>query len=213
MSPLDRMWHEGEGQPTVELIDYNGNTVGSFNLDVPIAAGYANIAVMMANGHKPERTTVPYADGTERDITHGYRYYAHLYYSTASKAGRALCTAIVNHLGAHEKNVVKFWPHRDATTNWHLCKLDEDPDIDAIIEYRGIGYSLTLSLKSARREYVLPAAVAACISDFNDVALAYNPGDHVKNFGSVAAGYNPTDQPAYFSPCPSKGEPDLPDYD
>jgi len=207
------MWHLGEGEPKVELIDRNGNTVASFNLDVPIPAGYANVAVMMANGHKPERTSVVYADGIERDITHGHRYYAHLYYSMASKAGRALCVAIVNHLGAHEKNTVKFWPHRDADSNWHLCKLDEDSDVDAVIEYRGIGYSLTLSLKSARREYVLPAAAAAYISDFNGVALGDNPGDRVKNFASVAAGYNPDDQPAYFSPCPSKGETDLPDYD
>jgi len=206
------MWHLGEGEPKVELIDRNGNTVASFNLDVPIPAGYANVAVMMANGHRPERTSVVYGDGTERDITHGYRYYAHLYYSMADKTGRALCVAIVNHLGAHEKNTVKFWPHRDVTNNWHLCKLDEDPDVDALIEYRGIGYSLTLSLKSVRREYVLPAALTQYVSDFNDVALIYNPGDVVKNFGSVAAVYLDTDLRAYFSKQPSGGETDLPDY-
>ena len=207
------MWHKGEGQPKVELIDREGNTVGTFNLDVPIAAGYANIAVMMANGHVPERTPTFYSDGMKRDEPHGYRYRAHLYYSIASKAGRALCVAVINHLMAYRKNTVKFWPHRDVASNWHLCKLDEDPDVDALIEYRGIGYSLTLSLEGVRREYVLPAAAAVYFSNFNDVALGYNLGDRVKNFASVAAGYNPDDQLAYFSPCPSKGETDLPDYD
>jgi hypothetical protein len=174
---------------------------------------YANIGVMMSYGHKIERTTVNYGDGMERDQPHGYRWYAHLYYSMTEASGRALVVTIINWLMADALNTVKFWPHRDATGNWHICKLDEDPDVDGLIEYRAIGYQLTLSLKSVRREYVLPTAVSEVITNFNDVGFAYIAGDHVKDFGSVAAAYNPDDQPAYFSKCPSGGDPELPDYD
>ena len=210
---VNRMWHLGVGQPYVELLDKDGNTMGTFNLDIPKPDASANIGVMMAYGHKPERTTVVYGTGTERDVPHGYRFYAHLYYAMTNATGRALCVTIVNHLMAHQKNTVKFWPHRDATTTWHICKMDEDADVDGLIEYRAIGYQLTLSLKSARREYVLPTTVSEFMSNFNNVGFAYIAGDRVKNFGSVAAAYVAGDQPAYFSPVPSGGEPDLPDYD
>lgn len=210
---MNRMWHLGVGQPTVELLDKDGNTRGAFDLDVPMPNAYANIGVMMAYGHKPERTTVVYGTGTERDQPHGYRWYAHLYYSMTEANGRALCVVIINHLMADAQNTVKFWPHRDATTTWHICKLDEDPDVDGLIEHRAIGYQLTLSLKSVRREYELPTSVSIYMSNFTNVAWGYIAGDRVRNFGSVGFAYNPTDYPAYFSPVPSKGETDLPDYD
>lgn len=209
---MNRMWHLGVGQPYVELLDKDGNTIGTFNLDIPKPDSSANIVAMMAYGHKPERTPVIYGTGTKRDIPHGWRFRAHLYYAPTNATGRAQCVTVVNHLMAHQKNTVKFWAHRDATTNWHICKLDEDPDVDGLIEYRAIGYQLTLSLEGVRREYVLPVAASAFMSDFNDVAFGYIAGDRVKNFGSVAAVYALGDQPAYFSPVPSQGETDLPDY-
>lgn len=207
-----RMWHTGEGQPSVALLDRNGAVVNTFNLDVPDPAGNVNIAVMMPNGHKPERTVVTYSDGKERDMPQGYRYHAHLYYSMTNSVGRALCVGVINHLMAHPRNAVKFWPYRDVTTNWHICKLDEDPDVDGLIENRGVGYTLTLSLKGYRLEYTLPSKKADVVSNFNDSGAVYNPGDAVRDFGSVAAAYLPTDLPAYFSSCPSKGEPELPMY-
>lgn len=209
---MNRMWHLGIGQPTVVLLDRDGNARGTFDLDIPMPNAYANIGVMMSYGHKPERTTVVYGTGTERDQPHGYRFYAHLYYSMTEASGRGLCVTIINWLMADALNTVKFWPHRDATGNWHICKLDEDPDVDGLIEHRAIGYQLTLSLKSVRREYVLPEAASSFITNFNDVAFGYVGGDHVKNFGSVAAAYVLGDQPAYFSPVPSGGDPELPDY-
>jgi len=214
---MNRMWHLGVGQPKVILLDKNGNAVGTFDLDIPKPDASVNIAAMIAYGHKPERTTVVLGDGMDRDVPHGYRFYAHLYYSMTNATGRGLCVVIVNHLMAHMKNTVKFWSHRDAPSNWHICKLDEDPDVDGLIEHRAIGYSLSLSLKGYRREYELPTAKSTHMSNFNDVGFAYVAGDSVKNFGSVVLAYNfaipPIDQPAYFSPCPSQGELDLPDYD
>ncbi len=210
---MNRMWHLGIGQPTVILLDRDGNAIGTFDLDVPMPNAYANIGVMMSYGHKPERTTVVYGDGTERDIPHGYRFYAHLYYSMTEATGRAQVALIVSHLMRDAQNTLKFWVHRDATSVWHICKLDEDPDVDGLIEYRAIGYQLTLSLKSVRREYVLPTAVAVHITDFTNVGWGYAGGDHVFDFASVALAYNPTDKPGYFSPHPSQGESDLPDYD
>lgn len=209
---MNRMWHLGVGQPKVQLLDANKVSVGEFNLDVPKPDASVNIAAMMAYGHTPERTPTVYGDGTKRDEPHGYRFRAHLYYTMTNATGRALCVAVVSHLMNNRRNTVKFWPHRDVVNNWHICKLDEDPDVDALIEYRAIGYSLTLSLEGVRREYVLPTTVIGCITNFNEVGAAYAVGDHVKNFASVAAVYGPDDQPAYFCSRPSKGEADLPDY-
>lgn len=213
---MNRMWHLGVGQPTVVLLDKDGNARGTFDLDIPLPDGSADIAAMMSYGHRPERTTIRYGTGDERDEPHGWRFYAHLYYAPTNAAGRAAVAVIVEHLMQDRGNRVKFWAHRDAVTTWHICKLDEDPDVDGLVEYRAIGYVLTLSLKSARREYVLPKAAGTVnepVTNFNDVGFAYIAGDHVKNFGSVAAGYLPGDQPAYFSGDPQQGQVDLPGYD
>ncbi len=169
------MWHLGVGQPTVELLDADGNVMGAFDLDIPKPDASANIAAMIAYGHKAERTTIVYGDGLERDEPHGYRFYAHLYYALTNAAGRGVCVVIVNHLMPHRLNTDKVCPHRNSTTNWHICKLDEGPDVDGLIEHRAIGYSLTLSLKSVRREYVLPDATSVFISNRNSGASSPAP--------------------------------------
>ena len=207
-----RLWDAAVGEPQVELRDKDGNVISLIVLDVPEPAAQYNIACMLTHGHVPERTTSILQDGKTRDITHGYRYRAHLYYTGTNLVGRALATAIINHLGGHRKNTVKFYPHRDNLDVWHICKLDNDPDVDTYIEYRAIGYSLTLSLVGILREPTIPSQVPTYMTDFTSNLIAYAVGDHVRDFASVAVIYNPADMPGYFSEDSSHGNPELPPY-
>lgn len=201
-----QLWDAAVGEPYVELLDDSGAVVGSFNMNIPHAAHTAdNIACLMVHGHLPERTTVVLQDGTTRDETHGYRYHAHLYYGPTELTGRAQCAVIINHLGQHRRYTVKFYPRRDNMTQWHICKLDEDPDIDRYAGDRALGYELTLSLMGVVREPNMPSQAPSYITDFTAVALAYNPGDRVRDFASVVAAYVVTDYPGYFSEDVTQG--------
>jgi hypothetical protein len=194
------LWDAAVGEPYVELLDETGAVVNAFNMDVPHANHPANtIACILSHRHLPERSTMVLQNSKERDDTHGFRYYAHLYYEPTNKDGRALCALIINHLGYHKQYTVKFYPRRDNTDQWHICKLDGDPDVDGWVEHRAIGYKLELSLKGVEREPVFPDAPPVYMTNFNDVGLAYVGGDSVRNFGSVAAAYLASDYPGYFS--------------
>ena len=200
------LWDAAVGEPYVELLDETLTVVGSFNMDVPHAGHTTdNIACLLVHGWTPERTTVMLQDGTTRDETHGYRYHAHLYYGPTEQVGRAQCALIINHLGTNRRYTVKFYPRRDNTDQWHLCKLDDDPDIDRYAGDRALGYELSLSLMGVVREPTTPSQTPSYITDFTDVGLVYNPTDHVRDFADVAAGYLVTDFPGYFSEDITKG--------
>lgn len=205
-----RLWPGVTTQPKVELLSATLTVVQSINLDIPkaITATTPLISAVMDDRMEPEKTELKLGDGRDHDVFHGFRFYVDLYYSLTNRYGRSILLPIIDH--CKKGLYVKFYPNRSQVENWHICKLNDNVNLDRHPELYGAGYQIELSLKGVRREYVVGDAVPNYFTDFCDVTFAYVAGDRVRDFADVAAPYVATDKPGYFSPYYSGGDPFLP---
>ncbi len=206
-----RMWPAVTDLPKVELLNAAGAVVTTINLDVVRAEDAVTVTTpVMDDRMELEKTKLVLADGRTHNVPHGYRFKVDLYWNITNKYGRHLLIAILDH--CNQGLNIKFYPNRGNIRNFHVCQLGDMVNVDRHPELYGLGYQLELSLEGVLREPTIGTYVPDFWSDFTDVGFAYIGGDRVRDFASVAAAYLVTDYPAYFSPYPSKGNPNIPSY-
>lgn len=206
---LQRMWPGVTDKPLVELLDSGLAVLVSINLDVAKADDAAVYpAPVMDDRMEPERTTLDLADGTLRDVTHGYRFKVDLYYNLTNKYGRNVLVQILDHLKTGM--FVKFYPNRGNVKNFHICKLGDSVNVDRHPELYAAGYQCELSLVGVVREPNIGTYKPTYFTDFTNALFAYGVGDTVRDFANVALAYLATDKVGYFSPDTSQGSPWLP---